>query len=75
MKTNKGQSNTNILLWWTAIISLAVSGAIYYFLGNTDDFEYNQALQQMRTFILLIGVIIAGICVIAGTASRWFYPK
>lgn len=73
MKTRKGPFNPNSLLWWVAIISLAVSGSIYYFLG--EDIERNVHLQQTRMLVLFIGVTIAGICVIAGTASRWFHPK
>ena len=75
MKTKKGPFNPNALLWWIAIISLAVSGAIYYFLGKTGDIEFNQSLQQKRMLVMLIGVVIAGVCAIAGTAGRWFYPK
>lgn len=73
MKGKKGPFNPKALLWWVAIISLAVSGALYFFLK--EQAQYDVALDQRRMLFPLIGVIIAGVCIIAGTASRWFYPK
>lgn len=73
MKAKKGPFNPHAFLWWIAIIALAVSGALYYFLGQQAEIDVN--MRQQRMLFPLIGVVIAGICLIAGTASRWFYPK
>lgn len=60
----------NILLWWVAIIALGVCGALYVALGQQSDMDVT--LRQERTVFPLIGLIIAGLCLIAGTANRWF---
>lgn len=73
MNAKKGPFNPNALLWWVAIIALAVSGVLYYMLGKQAEVDVN--VGQQRLFFPLIGIIIAGICLIAGTAGRWFYPK
>lgn len=73
MKDKKNPINPKALLWWVAIISLAVSAALYFMLK--DQAEYDVDLDRTRMLFPLIGIIIAGICIIAGTASRWFYPK
>ena len=61
------------MLWWVAIISLAVSGSLYYFLGTQA--EIDVSMGQTRLMFPLVGIVIAGVCLIAGTAGRWFYPK
>ncbi|MEN8253857.1 MAG: hypothetical protein ABFR33_00155 [Verrucomicrobiota bacterium] len=73
MKGKKNPINPKMLLWWVAIISLAVSAALYFLLK--EQAQYDVALNQRRMLFPLIGIIIAGICIIAGTAGRWFYPK
>ncbi len=73
MKGKKNPINPKMLLWWVAIISLAVSAALYFLLK--EQAQYDVALDQRRMLFPLIGIVIAGICIIAGTAGRWFYPK
>jgi uncharacterized BrkB/YihY/UPF0761 family membrane protein len=73
MNVKKSPFNPTLLLWWVAIISLAISAAIFFFLG--EQAQYDVALDQKRRIIPLVGIIIAGVCFIAGTAGRWFYPK
>lgn len=73
MKTNKSPFKPNILLWWVAIIALAVSGMIFYLTAQPA--EYDPAVETMRKLALMVGFVVAGICLIAGTAGRWFYPK
>jgi len=73
MKGTKNPFNPKALLWWVAIISVAVSAALYFSLG--EQAELDVALRQRRMLFPGIAVIIAGICIIAGTAGRWFYPK
>jgi len=70
MKPNKRPSAHAALLWWIAIIALAVSGAIFYLLGTKA--EIDVAVRQQRMIYPLVGVVIAGICLIVGTAGRWF---
>ena len=70
---SKSPFQPRALLWWVAIISLVVSGALYYFLGTQA--EIDVTIQQKRMMFPLIGIVIAGVCIIAGTAGRWFYPK
>lgn len=73
MKGKKTPFHPKALLWWVAITALAISGALYYFLA--DSAQYDVALDQRRLFFPVVGIIIAGTCIIAGTAGRWFYPK
>ena len=73
MNTKKGPFNPNTMLWWVAIISLIVSGVLYYLLGQQAELDVN--MRQQRTIIPIIGIVIAGFCLIIGTAGRWFYPK
>lgn len=73
MKQNNSPFQPNALLWWVAAIALILSGALYYLLGSQA--EVDVSTRQLRMGVLLVGIIIAGICLIAGTAGRWFYPK
>ncbi len=73
MKGKKSPFHPKALLWWVAIIALGVSVAIYF--GLEEQAKYDVAIAQRRTMIPVIGIIIAGLCIIAGTAERWFYPK
>jgi len=73
MKAKKGPLNRNVLLWWVAIIALTVSGVLYFMLGSQADLDVH--IRQQRMMFPLIGIIIAGVCIICGTAGRWFYPK
>jgi hypothetical protein len=73
MKVKRSPFHSKALLWWVAIISLAVSCALYFFLK--EQAQYDAALDQRRLLFPVVGIIIAGICIIAGTAGRWFYPK
>ncbi|MDF7798448.1 hypothetical protein P4C99_03190 [Pontiellaceae bacterium B1224] len=73
MKQKNTPFRPNAMLWWVAIFALILSGALYYFLGTQA--EIDVSIRQARMAILLIGIVIAGVCLIAGTASRWFYPK
>lgn len=73
MKAKKGPFNPQALLWWVAIIALTVTLALFFFLR--EQAQYDPALNQRRLLIPVIGIIIAGVCFIAGTAGRWFYPK
>ncbi len=73
MKSKNSPFHPKALLWWVAVISLVVSGALFYFLRTQA--EIDMELKQRILIFPLIGVIIAGVCLIAGTAGRWFYPK
>lgn len=73
MKGKKKSLDRKALLWWVAIISLAVSAALY--ISLKEQAQYDITLNQRRLMFPVIGIIIAGICIIAGTAGRWFYPK
>lgn len=73
MKQKQNRLQPNALLWWVAIIALAVSGSLYYFLGKQAEIDVHVA--QQRMIFPLVGIVIAGVCLIAGTAGRWFYPK
>lgn len=73
MKAKKSPFQPNALLWWVAIIALCVSGALYFLLGNQAEVDVH--VRQQRMIFPLIGIVIAGVCLIVGTAGRWFYPK
>ncbi len=70
---SKSPFQPNALLWWVAIISLAVSIALFFALRNQAEIDVN--MRQQRMVFPLIGIIIAGVCLIAGTAGRWFNSK
>jgi type II secretory pathway component PulF len=73
MQDKKSPFHPKALLWWVAIVALGISGALFYFLKESA--QYDAALEQRRMIFPVIGIIIAGTCFIAGTAGRWFYPK
>ena len=73
MNTQKGPFSPNALLWWVAIIALVVSVVLYIMLGKQAATDVHVA--RTRVIFPFIGVLIAGVCLIAGTAGRWFYPK
>ncbi len=73
MKGKKTPFHPQALLWWVAITALAISAALFFFLK--DSAQYDVALDQRRMLFPVIGIIIAGTCIIVGTAGRWFYPK
>lgn len=73
MNNRKNPLHTKALLWWVAIIALAISAALFFFLK--EQAQIDVAIAQRRMLFPLIGIIIAGVCIIAGTAGRWFYPK
>jgi len=73
MKRKKSPFQPKALLWWVAIISLAISAALYFFLK--EQAQYDVSIDQRRLLFPLIGIVIAGVCIITGTAGRWFYPK
>jgi len=73
MKPKKSPFQPHALLWWVAIISLAVSIALYFLLGAQA--EIDVGMRSQRMVFPLVGIVIAGVCLIAGTAGRWFYPK
>jgi len=73
MNARKGPFNPKILLWWVAVTALGISGSVFFLLK--DQAEYDDHIAGIRVFVPVVGVLIAGICLIAGTAERWFYPK
>lgn len=73
MNSKKSPFHPKALLWWVAIIALAISASLFFFLK--EQAQYDVALDQRRMLFPLVGIIIAGVCIIAGTAGRWFYPK
>ena len=73
MNGKKSPFSPKALLWWVAIISLSISAALFFFLK--EQAQYDVSLDQKRMLFPLVGITIAGICIIAGTAGRWFYPK
>jgi len=70
MNSYKDKSQHNALLWWVAIIALAVSGALFVLLKGQTEADFTT--RQHRILFPLVGIIIAGVCLIAGTAKRWF---
>jgi len=84
MKTKKNQSKLDQvpfrpkmrasgLLFWVAVISLGISGSLFYALKDLA--QNDVVMAQRRMLVLVIGVVIAGTCAIIGTSHRWFYPK
>ena len=67
--TNRGPFRPKRTLWWVAIIALGFAGAFAYFLRPEN---VDLDARGLRVLIPTICVIIAGFCVIIGTAERWF---
>ena len=61
------------LLLWVGITVLIISLALFFMLKSTA--LTDPSVERIRLLSLLVGVAVAGICLIAGTAHRWFYPK
>ncbi len=72
-KKRKRELFRNALLWWLFIISLAITGSIYLFLGPQAEFDVD--IRKRRLLFPMVGVIIAGLCLIGGTAGRWFRSR
>jgi Ca2+/Na+ antiporter len=66
----KSPFTNKMLLWWVAIIALVIAGLIYYLMGEKAAIDPSVARQ--RLMFPLVGIVIAGTCLIAGTAERWF---
>ncbi|MEN7972311.1 MAG: hypothetical protein ABFR47_00600 [Verrucomicrobiota bacterium] len=73
MTGKKNPFKAKALLWWVSIISLAVAASLYFLLK--EQAQYDVTLDQRRMFFPVVGILIAGICLICGTASRWFHTK
>lgn len=43
--------------------------------GHVGHADTDVHIRQQRMIFPLVGIVIAGVCLIAGTAGRWFYPK
>jgi hypothetical protein len=70
MKAKRTPFQPKAMLWWVAVIALAITGALFFFLQEQS--QYDVALAQRRMLFPLLGIVIAGICAIIGTAERWF---
>ena len=73
MNTRYGPFQPKALLWWVAAIALTLSGALYVLLGKQA--EIDVTMREQRMIFPLVGAIIAGVCLIWGTATHWFNPK
>ena len=71
MRFRRTSYYSKALLWWIAIIALAVTFTLYFALAPQA--QYDVSIAQKRIFLPVIGIVIAGLCLIAGTAGRWFY--
>ncbi|HEY5653830.1 MAG TPA: hypothetical protein VIR63_05625 [Pontiella sp.] len=63
----------NALLWWVAIISLVVSISVFFLLE--EQAKYDVQIRTQRMLFPLVGILIAGVCLITGTAKLWFHSK
>ncbi|MDK2856918.1 MAG: hypothetical protein PWQ29_45 [Verrucomicrobiota bacterium] len=61
--------NRNAWLWWISVITLAIGISIYVFL---EPAEYDVEIQRIRSAALVLSILVAGLCIIIGTAKRWF---
>ena len=61
------------LLLWVGMTVLIISLALFFMLKVPASSDPD--VERVRLLSLLVGVAVAGICLIAGTAHRWFYPK
>lgn len=60
----------NPMLWWVSAISLSVSAAV--FITLKDLAKTDAAIESTRLMVAMMGIIIAGICIISATANHWF---
>lgn len=61
--------NKSAWLWWASVLSLSIGIAVYILLKPA---EYDMSVQRYRSMALVSGVFISGLCIIIGTANRWF---
>lgn len=66
---NNTPTKSNRPLWWISIIALGISAATACFLQPND---LDETAKNLRILLPTIGVLIAGTCLIIGTADRWF---
>ena len=71
MKKN-GLYYPKAFLWWIAVISLTIGVLVYFLLDKQA--RLDPSIQSYRILFLMIGIAIAGICLIIGTSDHWFYP-
>jgi hypothetical protein len=61
--------NRNTWLWWIAAVTLSIGIAIFILL---EPAEYDVEIQRIRSMALVVSIMVSGLCIIIGTAKRWF---
>ena len=69
----RGPFHPKALLWWVAIIPLAIGTTVFFLLA--EQARIDPAIHARRMMFLVVSFIIAGVCLIVGTAGHWFYPN
>lgn len=61
--------NRHASLWWISAVTLSIGITIFVLLKPG---AYDVNVQKYRSLALVTGVLISGLCIIIGTARRWF---
>lgn len=61
--------NRHAWLWWISALTVSIGVAVYILLKPG---AYDPAVQRYRSTALAAGLLISGLCIIIGTARRWF---
>jgi hypothetical protein len=69
-KSSKSSKNDPSLLWWIAILAIGISCSVYFMMKQQA--EIDVALERIRLLFPLIGITIAGLCLICGISKKWF---
>lgn len=61
--------NRHAWLWWISALTISIGVAVYILLKPG---AYDPAVQRYRSIALAAGLLVSGLCIIIGTARRWF---
>jgi hypothetical protein len=61
--------NRHAWLWWISAVSFSIGIAVFILLKPA---AYDLDIQRYRSIALVVSTLITGLCIIIGTAHRWF---
>ena len=64
------KANQHAWLWWVSLVTLSIGMSVFFLLKSAAEEDYE--LQRYRAMALVVSMTISGLCVIIGTARRWF---
>jgi hypothetical protein len=70
LKPRSTNKDDHTILWWIAILAIGISVSVYIFMKKPA--EIDVAIERTRLLFPLIGITIAGLCLICGISKKWF---